>query len=284
VKRWKPAAALVAALFVAGCAAPPKGTDGDLDNEWPAMSAPTGWEPQAGVCSDVQGSVMRRTLYRPEDCKEAHSYEFVHIGKLADMPQPPVRESEAYRKAWSECDAKTTELLGGPWRERKLRIDLSLPSPQNWEAGARWYACSVSRVRQVNEQTAVEVSGSFKGAFAAAELQFDCYQVDTGGQYTTKSCAEPHNVEFVGAVDWGGNWESIDAEWEKKGGKVYDVCRRVVAGFIGASNVTIGTWAWRPDEEDWELGDRSLRCYLWLDEVSVSKSMKGVGAKGWPGR
>jgi hypothetical protein len=283
MNRWKLAGAFGLALFVAGCAAPPKGTDGDLDNEWPAMSAPAGWEPQAGVCTDVQGNTMRRTLYQPEDCKEAHSYEFVHIGKLPDSAQPPVKESEAYRKAWSECDTKTTELLGGPWRERKLRIALSLPSTQNWEAGARWVACLALRVRQVNASTPVESSGSLKGAFAAPELQFDCYQVDKSGEYTTKSCTEPHNAEFAGVVDWGGNWDSIEAEWAKEGGgKTHDVCRPVIAAFIGASNVSIGTWAWRSNEEDWEVGDRSLRCFLWLDNVSVSKSMKGVGAKGWP--
>jgi hypothetical protein len=281
VIRWTAAATLALALLVSACAAPPKGTDGDLDNEWPAMQAPTTWEPKAGVCVNIMSDTMRLGLYQPRDCQGNHLHEFIHIGTFTETTLPS-KESEAYRKAWAECDVKTTELLGGPWRERKLRIGISLPSPEHWEAGARWFGCVANRVKQLNEVSPIGMTSSFKGKFADPELQFDCFQVVKGGQFTVTSCTEPHNAEFAGLVNWDGTWESVNAETDKPSGKDHQLCQRAIATFVGVTNNRSGTWNWLPAEEDWNAGDRSLRCYLWLDDVSVSTSMKGVGVKARP--
>ncbi len=269
-------------LLLTGCATPPEGTDGKLVNEWPAMAPPGGWEPAAGSCLSWHADSMRRVNYKPESCDQAHFYEIVHVGKTADAPSPPAKSAEAYLKAWLECDAKTTELLGGPWRERKVNLALSLPSAEAWDSGARWFICLAAQVRRVNDGDTVLVKGSFKNRFADPELQFGCFQVDAAGGYLAKSCSEPHNAEFAGLASWEGSWESVNAESEKERGQDHTLCARVVAGFVGVSTLRTGTWIWLPKQADWNLGDRSLRCYLYLEGTSVSNSLKGVGAKGWP--
>ena len=35
-------------------------------------------------------------------------------------------------------------------------------------------------------------------------------------------------------------------------------------------------------EDVWALGDRGVRCYLWLDGAELTTSLKGKGAKGLP--
>src|SRR5262245_45128927 len=99
-----------ALLAISGCAKV------DLVNEWPAMAAPTGWEPKAEVCSSTYAETSYRSAYSPLACTGAHSYETVHIGKFtgeaAALPKPPADGSTAMSAAWAECDTKTTEYLG----------------------------------------------------------------------------------------------------------------------------------------------------------------------------
>ena len=35
-------------------------------------------------------------------------------------------------------------------------------------------------------------------------------------------------------------------------------------------------------EDVWKLGDRGVRCYLWLDAAELTASLKGKGDKGLP--
>lgn len=278
----KTLAALALTALVAGCARLPAGTDGKLGNEWPALAEPTGWRPVAGVCLSWHSDFLRRVNYKPEDCAQAHYYEIVHIAEMGQAPVPPAKSTEAYRKAWAECDAKTSELLGGPWRERRVNLALSLPTAEAWAAGARWVVCAAAQVRRLNDGDTMLVRGSFKGRFADPELQFGCVQVEPNGNFVPRSCAEPHNAEFAGVADWPGSWESALAESDKDLGHDHALCARVVATFAGAASVRTGTWIWLPKETDWHLGDRALRCYLYLDTTQVSASLKGVGSSGWP--
>ena len=284
LRRVAATALLAVALLVAGCA-PPPGTDGDLVNEWGAMAEPTGWEPAAGVCLSWHSDFIRRVNYKPVNCAEAHYYEIVHIGTLAGGGSaPPAKSTQAYREAWARCDAKTTELLGGPWRERRINLALSLPATEAWRSGARWVICSAAQVHRLNAGDTMLIRGSFRGRFGDPELQFGCVQVEPNGNFVPRSCTQPHNAEFAGLADWPGSWESLLAESDKDQGQDHTLCAEVVATFAGAASVRTGTWIWMPKEADWNLGDRSLRCYLYLEDTQVSDTLQGVGAGGWPVR
>ncbi|GIH07599.1 hypothetical protein Rhe02_56660 [Rhizocola hellebori] len=283
--RWRAAIAVALVLLTSACATPPpKGTDGDLGNEWPAMAETARWVPQAGTCWDQADDTLLLAAFKPRECaKEEHNYEIIYVGDAGESPQPPVRASANYAKAWSECDAKVTEFFGGQWRERKIRIAIAHPGSDAWEAGARWYVCMLTRVLRINDNGNVRIAGTLKGKFIDPELEFGCHQVDSEGEYLDRKCTEPHNAEYVGIANWDASWESLVAETQKPGaGHDYELCRRLVSSYVGVPNIQTGTWFWLPTEKNWRAGDRTLRCHLYLGETSVSTSMKGVGAKGWP--
>ncbi|HCT76356.1 MAG TPA: hypothetical protein DGG94_01615 [Micromonosporaceae bacterium] len=277
------ALAVILVASLSACANPP-GTDDNLVNQWPAMAAPTAWKPDAGVCLDEFQETARRASYKPIDCRQRHRYETVHIGEFtgvaANADATPAKNSEAYRTAWAECDAKASDYLGGPWQERKIWIGVSLPAAASWQGGSRWYLCQMAMVEQVKGNVNAG-NTSLKGQFDLPAIQFGCYQVDAEGKYEVKSCTEAHNTEFVGVVKWNSSYESMRAEATREGDKIHVECQKSVATFAGAQ-VRTGTWNWSPSQADWEAGDQILRCYLYLGTTSVSKSLKGVGAAGWP--
>lgn len=273
--------ALAAVLLApAGCANPP-GTDGDLVNEWPAMAAPAGWKPGAGVCLGDIPSTMRRTTYLPLDCAQSHRYELFHVGQLdGEADQPPQKGSAAHRTVWARCDEEASRYLGGPWRERKIWMGVTLPSPQVWQGGGTWFGCAMGAIEQLRGAP-MALSRSLRGAFDLPLLQFGCYQVSADGRYQAKKCDEPHNAEFTGVVSWNSSYAAMREEAAKEGDRIHQECQKTVAAFAGAP-VRTGTWNWSADEFEWEAGDQSLRCYLYLNTTTVSKTLRGVGTAGWP--
>lgn len=280
MKCWA-AAALALTLLLSGCANS-SATDGSLANEWPAMQAPQGWAPQIGQCDDQQVDNPSRVVYDFKDCQGEHRYEVIHVGTVAESAQPPVRGSDAYSKAWSECDSKAEDFLGGPWRERRLRIGIFLPTSPAWEGGARWFACQINLVQRLGDGSTIKAPGSLKGKFSDPAAQYGCHQVELKGDFTARSCAEPHNAEFAGVFDWPGTRESLAEDMKAEGSRSHATCSRIIATFVGALGISTGTWLWQPAAADWQAGDHTLRCHFYLRDRNVSGSMKGVGAKGWP--
>jgi hypothetical protein len=244
------------------------------------MAAPAGWAPKAGVCLGEIASTMRRTTYLPLDCAQSHRYELFHVGQMQDAAQPPQKGSPGYRSAWARCDEEASRYLGGPWRERKIWIGLTLPSSQGWQAGGTWFGCALGAVEQLRGAP-MALSQSLKGAFDLPALQFGCYQVGADGRYQPKKCDEPHNAEFTGVVSWSSSYAAMLEEAAKDGDRIHQECQKSVAAFAGAT-VRTGTWNWSADETEWDAGDQSLRCYLYLNTTTVSRSLRGVGTAGWP--
>jgi hypothetical protein len=105
--------------------------------------------------------------------------------------------------------------------------------------------------------------------------------VEADGEYQAKRCDEPHNAEFVGVISWSYSYAAMREESAKDGDRIHQECQKSVAAFAGAT-VRTGTWNWSPDEAEWLAGDQSLRCYLYLNATTVSRSLKGAGTAGWP--
>jgi Septum formation len=277
---------LTLVLTLTGCTRTP-GIDGVIADQWPAMDEPVGWQPTAGVCYDNMASFLRRFPPGTSECTQWHRAEVVHIGRIADgaeTTKPPTPDSPAYLKAWAECDAKTTDYLGGPWRERKVRIGVAFPMDSTWEGGARWFACQASVVQRV-VGAAIPVKFGLKGKFdSEPELAQGCAQVSDGtgtGEWTAKRCDEAHNAEFVGTFAWDTSREDAKAELHRENSTLHRKCRETVGSFVGAT-VRTGTYVWLPSEADWKAGDRSVRCFYWLQDKTVSRSLKSVGRTGWP--
>jgi hypothetical protein len=98
------------------------------------------------------------------------------------------------------------------------------------------------------------------------------------------SCSAEHNAEFVGI--WTAETTAYPAtskDWDT----FHEGCRGLIAAYVGV-----------PDDEDlqyragvvslpggkdvWELGDRGVRCYLWLDAATLTTTLKSRGGKAMP--
>jgi hypothetical protein len=273
-------------LAASACALPP-GTDGDLTNQWPALAEPTGWEPKAGPCFTEFFVQSHRATYDPIECTKDHRYETVHVGQFtgdaARLDSPPKAGSPELKAAWAECDAKTTEFLGGEWRDGKIWIGVSTPSTGNWSGGARWYRCEVA-AREDLWEGAVSGSKSLKGEFAGdSQLKYGCYQHDRGQEEVAKACTEAHNSEYTGFVKVNYAWDDL----KNHDDEFFSKCRSNIARYAGVpddGNVKFRTGVsikW-PELADWEAGDTTIRCYMWLGSEKKTRSIKGAGGGGLP--
>ncbi|MER7459691.1 septum formation family protein [Micromonospora sp. NPDC126480] len=283
---------VVVGALLAGCAGP---TDGDLTDDWRAMPAAGPFTPEAGVChvADFTAEVTLET-YRPVDCDVPHRVETVHMGAFpAEQADRPAAGSTDFRGAFADCDTRTSAYMGDDWRAGRLRLAVAVPSAAGWASGSRWYRCDLSEVTTAEAAaTVVTRSGSLRDALTGpSPLRLGCQQSrrDRGGGVETllpAECGARHDAEFVGV--WHAPdrpYPARDADWAP----FYTGCRSAIARFAGvADDVTLRLRAdvvvRPPGAGRWRVGDRGVRCYLWLSDRTVTGSLKGAGPTRLPVR
>jgi Septum formation len=283
-------------LATAGCGTP-GGIDGDLADDWAAIGVPTGFTPVADTCHLANYTpVGPRSTYEEVDCKLKHRTETVYVGAYEDpaavADAPPADGSAGARAAYRTCDEKTTEFVGGPWRTARLWIGVTRPSAAAWTGGARWFRCEVLEIDSIEDDSGLVMRvGSLEDALRtpASELLLTCYavQTDSNGAIDTMpsaNCTTTHNAEFVGVWDAGDRAYPKEAEqWAD----FHDGCRTLIAEYVGVPDdedlqFRTGVVSLPGGEDVWALGDRAVRCYLWVDGAALTSSLKGKGEKSLP--
>ncbi|MDT5041571.1 MAG: hypothetical protein QOE51_2556 [Actinoplanes sp.] len=289
--------ALAVLAFASGCGNPP-GVDGNLISGWEAMSVPTGFIPGAGTCHLGNfAPVGTRAAYDESGCAMKHRSETVYVGTYADPAaqagSPPAEGSAGARAAYAVCDLKTASYVGGPWRTARLWIGVTHPSAAAWTGGARWYRCEVLEISSIEDAGGpVQRTGSLRDAVADRSTGplLSCYaiQLDSGGSIRTMPaapCTAKHNAEFVGV--WNAGDDLAYPKSDKLWATFHDGCRNVIASYVGVPNdanqeYRTGVVSLPGGEDVWGLGDHGVRCYLWVDGVTLTASLKGKGADGLP--
>jgi hypothetical protein len=289
-------AAATAIVLVTGCALP-AGVDGDLTGGWAGMPEPVVFAPDPGTCHyrEYRDTVPRAT-YVPVDCDDGYRFETVHVGEFvgeaADRVTPPPPGSPELQEAYRECDAVAAEYLGADFRHGRLWLGVARPSELAWNGGARWFRCDVGVWRAHGEFNLIRHYGSLRGALAGdSEIALGCYDPDIQPgrgilEMNPVDCDEPHTAEFVGV------WTASDTSYmniavDEDSARIHRGCRSVVAAYVGVPDdgdlrFRTGTIAWPVDPVDWAAGDRGFRCYLWLDDDPVSRSLAGASTSGLP--
>lgn len=144
--------ATVVALTLAGCAAAPPGTDGDLVDDWTPLAAATGFTPEAGTCHPTISAVGYRSAYAPTPCDQPHTSETLYVGTLtgadATGSRPPEADSTATRTAYATCEREANQALGADWRSGRIDLSVILPSRAGWEGGLPLVPLRRERVRE----------------------------------------------------------------------------------------------------------------------------------------
>jgi hypothetical protein len=285
----------VALLALAGCARS-TGVDGNLTNDWPAFSTAVTPTPVAGVCyPNPFTAVWFGDFSSAVDCaKGTHAIETVYVGSFsgADAARsgPPLAGSTIRRGAYDQCQKAATDYLGGPWQGARIELGLALPDDRSWTGGARWYRCDVTQYQDSNYDT-VSVQGSVKdGLRGAKPLAVTCLVVtdDSKGNITKSEdigCDKPHNGEFIGLYTAPDTpWPASDNARETVAQKG---CEKLLGQFLGYGDGKpysnyVGWWPGGFVEEQWNLGDRTERCFALafnghsVNGARVVGSMRGL--------
>ncbi|WDZ85688.1 septum formation family protein [Micromonospora cathayae] len=288
------AAVAVALLALTGCAGS-DGFDGDLTDDWKPMAAPGPFVPPAGVCQVADFTDrLALTAFAPVDCAVPHRLETAHVGTFpATVTAPPAIDSAAMRAAFADCDTRASAYVGDEWRAGRLRLGVALPSTVGWASGARWYRCDLTELDTVESAARTVLrTGSLRDALKGpSPLRLGCQDARTGRQLgvqrlTPVDCARAHNAEFVGV------WKAPDRPYPAKAADwapVYTGCRSVLARYAGLpvdddlrfrADVVVRP----PGPARWKVGDRGVRCHLWLSDRTVTRSLKGAGPTALPVR
>jgi hypothetical protein len=284
-------------VLLAGGCGNPGGVDGDLTNGWNAIGAPTGFDPLAETCHLANFALVgTRAAYEEVDCGLKHRTETVYVGTYenpaAEAAAPPANGSAGAGAAYKICDAETTEFVGGPWRTGRLWIGVTHPSPAAWIGGARWFRCEVLEISSIEDDSGlVQRVGSLRDALkdSSSDLRLTCYAIELGGSGTIESmssvgCSARHNAEFVGVWNAGNlPYPQEDSQWPK----FHAGCRKLISTYVSVPNdadlqYRTGVVSLPGGADVWALGDRGVRCYLWLDGSALTSSLKGKGTTGMP--
>ncbi|SCL25227.1 Septum formation [Micromonospora rhizosphaerae] len=293
MRRWWTAVAVgvTAALALAGCA--PAGVDRDLGDDWPAFGAAKGFVPDNGVCHPTAQDVGYLSGYNPVECTQSHRAETLHVGTLtgkdAARSAPPRAGSNEMRTARAECDRQVSKAVGAEWRSGRLVVAVVFPSPLAWKGGARWFRCDVSEVASLDDISLIARTATLKNALAeGSPLALGCFNPklskDDIEEMRPVSCTAKHHAEFVGV------YQAPDisyAEFKRTALRVHKACRGLIAKYVKVPNngdmlYRSGTIIYHPSEEEWKDGNRGVQCFLWLDDRTLTRSLKGAGSKGLP--
>ncbi|MCA2215891.1 septum formation family protein [Jidongwangia harbinensis] len=286
----------IALVLLAGCGNP-RGVDGDLTNDWTPIAAPTGFVPETGTCHLANfAAAGPRGTYEEIDCKLKHRTETVYVGRYpdpaAEADAPPADGSAGAREAYRTCDQKTTAYVGGQWRTARLWVGVTRPTAAAWTGGARWFRCEVLEISTIEDDGGLVMRvGSLRDALRdrTSPLRLACYaiEMDAAGAITTMPatpCAAGHNAEFVGI--WYADdlpYPTQDKEW----GPFHAGCRNLIAAYVDVPNdadlqFRTGVVSLPGGADVWALGDRGVRCYLWVDAATLTSSLKGKGVQALP--
>ena len=165
------------------------------------------------------------------------------------------------------------------------------PSPPAWTGGARWFRCDVTEIRSLDDPGANPRTGSLRGALAGAgALKLGCFNPtvvrDDVQAMVAVSCNARHHAEFAGV------WQAPNvgyAAFTRDSSAVHKGCLGVIARYTGVPNdgdvrFRAGSIFYHPFEREWRSGNRGVQCFLWLSDRTLTRSLKGVGARGLPVR
>ncbi len=280
------------AMLLAGCGKP-AGVDGDIVDDQTPIGKPT-FTPVATACLAGGYRVIRYlSSYNAIDCGLSHSVEITYVGAFsgsdADSRIPPVTGSDALRAAFAECDQRTDAYLSDDWRIARLSLGVSVPSIDGWSGGDRWYACELAQLADVEETNAYDKhEGNLKDALSGpSPLRLGCYtapeEKDDIGRVRAVPCNQPHHAEFIGIYKGP---DSTYATANRSNDLLTQGCYSVMSRFVGVPlndiDTRAGVFWYLPDEDGWRNGDRGVRCYLWVPERNLKKSMHNAGPSGLP--
>jgi hypothetical protein len=296
MRRWFAAtAAVVTVLAVSGCGVDlPKGTDGDITDEWRPITAPVMFAPEAGTCHEKLEAEVSMDTDRPVPCTALHVTETVAIGTLGEAGQSvptavPEHGDQYELDAYQDCAERVSTFLGGPWRSGRIEVNVVLPTQAGWSGGARWYRCDVTEINIDNGRPVARTGSMARGLAGSQPLLLRCFNPKVSGDFvdtmTAVACTKPHRAEFAGLWTAPASWSYSKLRKDQK--NTEKGCLGVIARFAkipdnADTRYRVGWISYHPTADEWDRDVRGVQCFLWKSGTAMTRSMKGAGTKGLP--
>jgi hypothetical protein len=293
VRRWLAATAISCVLTLAACTSP---ISTGRQPGWHQNPVPTPHlvraQPAVGDCYTVLGSDVLTSEQVP--CSEHHRVEVAYIGAFlgsaAATVSPPAANSAAMRDAYAQCAAPTFAYVGGDWHEALTELELLVPDTAGWHDGERWFRCELLGMASLDYAQLGGTDMSFRGVLAKpTALSVRCItwlgRPESGSNFEPVPCASPHRGEYVGA--YTAPVDLWPATSEQRSALAAHGCEPLVARFVGFpswqqfDNPAIGYYALGFQKRQWNMGDRSVRCYAaaYTKDGNFVGSVKGIKSR-----
>jgi hypothetical protein len=280
LRRWAAALACALTLAVAGCADLPEGVDGNLTDDWKPLPAAAQFRPEAGKCHPDLTEFSTADNYSPVTCTGPHLSETVAVVDLAGAAALKKPE-DGLAKAFADCSSRATAFLGADWRTGWVVLQPVMPGQGAWNGGVRWARCDVAETSPVDGSVVRRDSTMKATVRAGGKLRMACANPKIEGDSVTEmhpaACASTHTAEFAGLFA-----TTKKSSADLSGDDLAAGCDRVIAGFTGLKNddtlpSRVGWLGFPPDDTAWDMGDRAIRCFLWLNGEKMKGSYKSAG-------
>ena len=220
-----------------------------------------------------------RAVVEAISCDEEHIAE-THAQE--DLPtEGPYPGTQALDDAASPvCEARFLDYVGHPSLQTPFDVTWFVPIEAAWEVGDREVTCMVLLpVSGVGSVQQIDLSNGWNGYHSVLAVQpgqcFDEVPDLTPGVIRLVDCAGPHAFETIGRTtrdDASYPGDVLEAEANA-------FCRQQFEAYVGASydaSPLQMTYQY-PTAETWELGDRTVACFIQANGSVGSVAGTGTG-------
>jgi len=220
-------------------------------------SPPPAGPHQACYLLDYDDALADSSTADPLRCREPHTAVTFFVGRLVD-PDPGAAQAQVAE----QCPRRLASFIGGTTEDRRLTMLRPIwftPTPEESDAGARWFRCDVVAVAA--DGKLAELTAGIAGALDRPHGRDQygmCGTAEPGTpQFDRVVCSRSHTWRAIQVVAFSGTKYPGEAQVRAAG---ETPCQD--AGATVADDALDYRWGYEwPTAEQWDAGQRFGRCW-----------------------
>ncbi len=208
-------------------------------------------------------------------CESPHTAETWYVGIVTDAFGMPSKSTHARRLlAGRPCTTKAMNAyLGMPDRRlpSRYRTVVLFPTDAQWNAGERWVRCDVVLQSGLQLQQTSGTAAAFIAAIAPKALDFCTPSTPSARNTAAVQCTKPKRnwIKVLDRELGGPNSRFPGTNTVLRRSAV--ICQKIARTYDGKVPYP-GWWRINPTQHGWNLGKRSVQCFVpyeqYLKELS----------------
>ncbi len=238
---------------------------------------------EPGDCVDLNGSTATSARFILRSCDEVHRGEVITTLAHPEAGQAFPGEEALATWALGLCDAEADQYLGIDLLQTTLATETVLPGAEAWEDGDTSATCLARNADGSNLTASVGGAGGdhLRGDQVAVSrlMAGDCfvptdgadsYDLNSNSDVAIVSCDDEHNGVFFGRGFLDSPIGEAFPGEDQVGSDTSDQCGVLFESYYGESSDGFNYRYWRPNQQSWDLDDRSILCAI-LDDNPLTE-------------